>query len=81
MHEWQDLFHVRWDRKYHVVIVPKYRREVSCGRLRQRIGDIHSGRRGTVSARWAWMRAECGSTSASRGNWSDARASSTSGNR
>jgi REP element-mobilizing transposase RayT len=24
MHEWQNLSHVRWDCKYHVVIVPKY---------------------------------------------------------
>jgi hypothetical protein len=24
MHEWQSLSHVRWDCKYHVVIIPKY---------------------------------------------------------
>ena len=28
MHEWQSLSHVRWDCKYHVVIIPKYRRKV-----------------------------------------------------
>jgi putative transposase len=28
MHEWQRLFHVRWECKYHVVILPKYRRKV-----------------------------------------------------
>ena len=28
MHEWQNLSHVRWDCKYHVVIIPKYRRKV-----------------------------------------------------
>ena len=24
MHDWESLSHVRWDCKYHVVIVPKY---------------------------------------------------------
>ena len=40
MHEWQSLSHVRWDCKYHVVIVPKYRRKVLYGRLRKRVGEI-----------------------------------------
>ena len=40
MHEWRDLSHVRWDCKYHVVIVPKYRRKVFYGRLRRQIGVI-----------------------------------------
>ena len=40
MHEWQSLSHVRWECKYHVVIIPKYRRRVLYGRLRRRIGLI-----------------------------------------
>ena len=40
MHEWQNLSHVRWDCKYHVVIIPKYRRKVFYGRLRRQIGTI-----------------------------------------
>lgn len=40
MHEWQSLAHVRWECKYHVVIIPKYRRKVLYGRLRHRIGRI-----------------------------------------
>ena len=40
MHEWQSLSHVRWDCKYHVVIIPKYRRKVFYGRLRRQIGTI-----------------------------------------
>ena len=40
MHEWQNLSHVRWDCKYHVVIIPKYRRKVFYGRLRRQIGVI-----------------------------------------
>ncbi len=35
MHEWQSLPHVKWECKYHVVIVPKYRRKVIYGRLRR----------------------------------------------
>jgi REP element-mobilizing transposase RayT len=26
MHEWQSQSHVRWECKYHVVMIPKYRR-------------------------------------------------------
>src|SRR5271165_1436265 len=40
MHEWQSLSHVRWDCKYHVVILPRYRRKVCYGRLRRHIGPI-----------------------------------------
>jgi len=40
MHEWQSLSHVRWECKYHVVIIPKYRRRVMYGRLKARIGSI-----------------------------------------
>jgi len=40
MHEWQSLSHVRWDCKYHVVIIPKYRRKVFYGRLKRQIGTI-----------------------------------------
>ncbi len=29
MHDWESLSHVRWDCKYHVVIVPKYRKKVT----------------------------------------------------
>ena len=29
MHDWESLSHVRWDCKYHVVIVPKYRRRAA----------------------------------------------------
>ena len=39
-HEWRDLSHVRWDCKYHVVIIPKYRRRVFYGRLRRQVGVI-----------------------------------------
>ena len=40
MHEWESLSHVRWECKYHVVIIPKYRRKVFYGRLRHQIGVI-----------------------------------------
>ena len=40
MHEWQSLSHVKWECKYHIVIVPKYRRKRLYGRLRNQIGSI-----------------------------------------
>ena len=40
MHDWESLSHVRWECKYHVVIIPKYRRKVFYGQLRARIGAI-----------------------------------------
>ncbi len=38
MHEWQNQSYVRWDSKYHIVIIPKYRRKVFYGRLRRQVG-------------------------------------------
>ena len=40
MKEWQSLAHVKWDCKYHLVIVPKYRRKVLFGKVRKRVGEI-----------------------------------------
>ena len=40
MHDWQSMSHVKWDCKYHVVIVPKYRKKLLFGRLRHQIGPI-----------------------------------------
>ena len=40
MHDWRSLSHVRWECKYHVVIVPKYRKKVFYGKKRTRIGEI-----------------------------------------
>jgi putative transposase len=40
MREWQTLSHVRWYCRYHVVIVPKYRKRAIFGRLRKGIGGI-----------------------------------------
>ena len=40
MKDWQSQAHVKWDCKYHVVIIPKYRRKVLYGRMRRGIGQI-----------------------------------------
>ena len=40
MHDWRSLSHVKWDCKYHVVFIPKYRRKVLFGRLRRQVGAI-----------------------------------------
>ncbi len=40
MHDWESQAHVKWDCKYHLVLVPKYRRKAIYGSLRQKIGRI-----------------------------------------
>ena len=40
MKEWQSQAHVKWECKYHVVILPKYRKKAMYGRLRGKIGKI-----------------------------------------
>jgi putative transposase len=40
MHDWTSLSHVRWDCKYHVVIVPKYRQKRLYGKFRRGVGNI-----------------------------------------
>ncbi len=40
MKEWQSQAHVKWECKYHVVIIPKYRKKAIYGKLRQQIGEI-----------------------------------------
>ncbi len=38
--DWQSQAHVKWDCKYHVVILPKYRKKTLYGKLRKSIGAI-----------------------------------------
>ena len=40
MREWQSLAHVKWECKYHIVFVPKYRKKVLFGQVRKRVGKI-----------------------------------------
>jgi len=40
MKDWNSQAHVKWVCKYHVVILPKYRRKALYGKLRMKIGKI-----------------------------------------
>ena len=40
MENFESLSHVRWECKYHIVFIPKYRRKVLFGKLRAAIGRI-----------------------------------------
>lgn len=40
MREYRSLAHTKWDCKYHVVFIPKYRKKVIYGDLRQYLGEI-----------------------------------------
>ena len=40
MELYQSLSHTKWDCKYHIVWIPKYRRKVLYGELRKYLGDV-----------------------------------------
>jgi len=40
MKDWQSQSHVKWDCKFHVVILPKYRQKVFYGKFRPQVGKI-----------------------------------------
>jgi putative transposase len=40
MDDYESLSHTKWGCKYHVVFIPKYRRKVLYGELRQHLGDV-----------------------------------------
>ncbi len=40
MKDWQSQAHVKWDCKYHVVVLPKYRKKTLYGRVRREIGKV-----------------------------------------
>ena len=40
MKEYQSLSHTRWDCKYHVVFIPKRRKKLLFGKLREHLGEV-----------------------------------------
>ena len=40
MTDYQSLSHTKWECKYHVVFIPKYRRKVLYGHLRKHLGEV-----------------------------------------
>jgi len=40
MVDYQTLSHTKWECKYHVVSIPKYRRKALYGELRQHLGEL-----------------------------------------
>ena len=40
MREINSLSHTRWECKYHVVFIPKYRRQVLFGQIRRELGEV-----------------------------------------
>lgn len=40
MEQYESLNHTKWDCKYHVVFIPKYRRKVLYGELRSNLGEV-----------------------------------------
>src|SRR3954466_1956845 len=40
MDAFESLSHTKWECKYHVVFIPKYRRKTLYGELRQHLGEV-----------------------------------------
>jgi putative transposase len=40
MHEWQSICRMRWDCRYHVVIIPKSRKRKLYGKVRKHVGEV-----------------------------------------
>ena len=40
MKQYESQAHVRWECKYHVVFIPKYRKKVLYGKARRRLGEV-----------------------------------------
>ena len=40
MKDWRSLAHTKWECKYHIVFVPKYRKKVLYGKVRKLVGEI-----------------------------------------
>ena len=38
--DFESLSHTKWDCKYHIVFIPKYRRKVLYGQLRPHLGEV-----------------------------------------
>ena len=43
MIDYETLNHTKWECKYHVVFIPKYRRKVLYGQLRKYLGELFRG--------------------------------------
>ena len=40
MRQVESLSHTRWECKYHIVFIPKYRRKALFGQIRKELGDV-----------------------------------------
>ena len=40
MNDSESLSHTKWECKYHIVLIPKYRKRALYGALRQQLGDV-----------------------------------------
>ncbi len=40
MRQVNSLNHTRWECKYHIVFIPKYRKKVIFGQIRRELGDL-----------------------------------------
>jgi REP element-mobilizing transposase RayT len=53
MNEYESLNHTKWECKYHVVFIPKYRRKALYGSLRKHLGKLF--RELARQKEWCWV--------------------------
>ena len=51
MDDYESLSHSKWECKYHVVFIPKYREKAIFGAVKKRLGDGSMIWRGAASAK------------------------------
>jgi putative transposase len=69
MDEFESLSHTKWECKYHVVFIPKFRRKALYGQLRDHLGELFrkiSGREDISSRPWGETKLRSGNTSRAR---------------
>jgi len=52
MDEFESLSHSKWECKYHIVFIPKFRRKVLYSELRKHLGKIPASSRNSENAAW-----------------------------
>ena len=51
MDQFESLNHTKWDCKYHVVFIPKYRRRTLYGDLKRHLGPVFRPNRGKAASK------------------------------
>lgn len=60
MDEYESLSHTKWEYKYHIIFIPKYRRKALYGQSRQHLAEVFRASGGTEGVIWPPENGHCG---------------------